>query len=150
MWYRFFFFSSRRRHTRCALVTGVQTCALPICAGDGAGLFRPLQHPGGYRRPLRRAAACQGDFRLMSATGAEKQAAPGTPEALRDEVVEQLKTVFDQEIPVNIYELGLIYNVEVNEARDVRVEMTLTSPHCPAGQSMPAQVESKPQKGQAR
>ncbi|MFC3674351.1 SUF system Fe-S cluster assembly protein [Ferrovibrio xuzhouensis] len=79
----------------------------------------------------------------MSATGAEKQAAPASPEALRDEVVEQLKTVFDPEIPVNIYELGLIYNVEVNEARDVRVEMTLTSPNCPAAQSMPAEVEYK-------
>ena len=79
----------------------------------------------------------------MSATGAEKAAATPTPEVLRDEVVETLKTVFDPEIPVNIYELGLIYNVEVNEARDVRVEMTLTSPNCPAAQSMPAEVEYK-------
>lgn len=79
----------------------------------------------------------------MSATGAEKQVAAASPEALRDEIVEQLKTVFDPEIPVNIYELGLIYNVEVNEARDVRVEMTLTSPNCPAAQSMPAEVEYK-------
>ncbi|WP_341703949.1 SUF system Fe-S cluster assembly protein [Ferrovibrio sp.] len=80
----------------------------------------------------------------MSATGAEKQpAALPDPEVLRDEVVEQLKTVFDPEIPVNIYELGLIYKVEVNEARDVRVEMTLTSPNCPAAQSMPAEVEYK-------
>lgn len=79
----------------------------------------------------------------MSATGAEQQAATPTPEALRDEVVEALKTVFDPEIPVNIYELGLIYNVEVNEARDVRIEMTLTSPNCPAAQSMPAEIEYK-------
>ena len=80
----------------------------------------------------------------MSATGAEQQAAAQpTPEVLRDQVVEALKTVFDPEIPVNIYELGLIYNVEVNEARDVRVEMTLTSPNCPAAQSMPAEIEYK-------
>jgi FeS assembly SUF system protein len=79
----------------------------------------------------------------MSATGAEQQAATPTPEVLRDEVVEALKTVFDPEIPVNIYELGLIYNVEVNEARDVRIEMTLTSPNCPAAQSMPAEIEYK-------
>lgn len=79
----------------------------------------------------------------MSATGAEKAAAAPTPEVLRDEVVEALKTVFDPEIPVNIYELGLIYNVEVNDERDVRIEMTLTSPNCPAAQSMPAEIEYK-------
>ena len=63
----------------------------------------------------------------MSATGMEKQTAAATPDELREQVVEALKTVFDPEIPVNIYELGLIYTVDVNEARDVKVEMTLTS-----------------------
>ncbi len=62
---------------------------------------------------------------------------------LRDQVIETIKTVFDPEIPVNIYELGLIYKVEVNEARDVQIDMTLTSPNCPAAQSMPAEVEQK-------
>ncbi len=82
----------------------------------------------------------------MSASGAEKQAEGGalpTPEDLREQVVEAIKTVFDPEIPVNIYELGLIYKVEVNEARDVQIDMTLTSPNCPAAQSMPAEVEQK-------
>ncbi len=79
----------------------------------------------------------------MSATGMEKQAAAATPDELRDQVVGALKTVFDPEIPVNIYELGLIYTVDVNEARDVRIEMTLTSANCPAAQSMPAEVEYK-------
>lgn len=79
----------------------------------------------------------------MSATGAEKRAAAGSIEELQEQVVEALKTVYDPEIPVNIYELGLIYNVEVNEARDVKIEMTLTSPNCPAAQSMPGEVEQK-------
>ncbi|MFN4275339.1 MAG: SUF system Fe-S cluster assembly protein [Ferrovibrio sp.] len=74
---------------------------------------------------------------------AKKQDAPASLEDLREQVVEAVKTVYDPEIPVNIYELGLIYKVEVNEARDVQIEMTLTSPNCPAAQSMPAEVEQK-------
>lgn len=74
----------------------------------------------------------------------ETGAAPvSAQEALREQAVEALKTVFDPEIPVNIYELGLIYKVEVTDAMDVNVEMTLTSPNCPAAQSMPAEVETK-------
>ena len=74
---------------------------------------------------------------------AKKQDALPSPDDLREQVVEAVKTVYDPEIPVNIYELGLIYKVEVNEARDVQIEMTLTSPNCPAAQSMPAEVEQK-------
>ena len=59
------------------------------------------------------------------------------------EVVEALRTCFDPEIPVNIYEMGLIYSVKVDEAGSVQIEMTLTSPHCPAAQSIPAEVEGK-------
>lgn len=79
----------------------------------------------------------------MSAAGAEQKPAGSAPDDLREQVVEAIKTVFDPEIPVNIYELGLIYKVEVNEARDVQIDMTLTSPNCPAAQSMPAEVEQK-------
>jgi FeS assembly SUF system protein len=59
------------------------------------------------------------------------------------EVVEALRTCFDPEIPVNIYELGLIYEIQVGPAGAVTVKMTLTSPHCPAVQSLPMEVESK-------
>ena len=59
------------------------------------------------------------------------------------EVVEALRTCFDPEIPVNIYEMGLIYSVKVDEAGSVQIQMTLTSPHCPAAQSIPAEVEGK-------
>jgi len=59
------------------------------------------------------------------------------------EVIEALRTIFDPEIPVNIYELGLIYDVKVEPSGAVSVRMTLTSPACPAAQSLPGEVEQK-------
>ncbi len=60
---------------------------------------------------------------------------------LTDDLITALKTVFDPEIPVDIYELGLIYKVDVNDDRDVLVEMTLTAPGCPVAGEMPGWVE---------
>jgi FeS assembly SUF system protein len=60
---------------------------------------------------------------------------------LTDDLVAALKTVFDPEIPVDIYELGLIYKVDVNDDRDVLIEMTLTAPGCPVAGEMPGWVE---------
>ena len=60
---------------------------------------------------------------------------------LTDELIAALKTVFDPEIPVDIYELGLIYKVDVSDDRDVEVEMTLTAPGCPVAGEMPGWVE---------
>ncbi len=62
-------------------------------------------------------------------------------ESLRDRVILAIRTVFDPEIPVDIYELGLIYEVRVIEATQVHVVMTLTTPNCPSAQSLPAEVE---------
>lgn len=62
---------------------------------------------------------------------------------IENQVVEILWTCFDPEIPVNIYELGLIYGVEVDDQGTVTVKMTLTSPHCPAAQSLPPEVKEK-------
>jgi FeS assembly SUF system protein len=59
------------------------------------------------------------------------------------EVVEALRTCFDPEIPVNIYEMGLIYDLKTNPEGVVSIQMTLTSPHCPAVQSLPAEIEGK-------
>lgn len=59
------------------------------------------------------------------------------------EVIEALRTIFDPEIPVNIYELGLIYDVKVDPSSAVSVRMTLTSPACPAAQSLPGEVREK-------
>lgn len=57
------------------------------------------------------------------------------------EVVEQLKTVYDPELPVNIYDLGLIYDIQVNDEKDVHIVMTLTSPMCPVAGTLPGEVE---------
>ena len=63
------------------------------------------------------------------------------PDSLEAKVVEAIKTCYDPEIPVNIYDLGLIYGVEVNGAGHAIVTMTLTTPHCPVAESMPGEVE---------
>ena len=64
-------------------------------------------------------------------------------EGLRDKAIEMLKTVYDPEIPVDIYELGLVYKIEIDDDANVRVEMTLTSPGCPVAVSLPVEVEHK-------
>jgi FeS assembly SUF system protein len=67
----------------------------------------------------------------------------GEAETLRRTVIEAVSSVYDPEIPVNIYELGLIYDVSVSDARDVDIVMTLTSPMCPVAESLPIEVESR-------
>ena len=62
---------------------------------------------------------------------------------LRDQVIEVLRGIYDPEIPVNIYELGLIYEVAVDDETNVHVLMTLTSPMCPVAESLPPEVEEK-------
>ena len=64
-------------------------------------------------------------------------------EKLGDNIVRVIKTIYDPEIPVDIYELGLIYDVFVNENNDVRIIMTLTSPNCPVAESLPQEVKEK-------
>ena len=62
-----------------------------------------------------------------------------------DKIIEVIKTIFDPEIPVDIYELGLIYDVMVNENKEAKILMTLTSPNCPVAESLPLEVEEKVQ-----
>lgn len=62
---------------------------------------------------------------------------------LENMVVEVLKTIYDPEIPVDVFELGLIYEVKIDEDKNVEIEMTLTSPNCPVAESMPKEVEDK-------
>ncbi len=61
---------------------------------------------------------------------------------LTDDIIGALKTVYDPEIPADIYELGLIYKIDIGDDRGVKVEMSLTSPNCPAAQDLPIQVEN--------
>jgi FeS assembly SUF system protein len=76
---------------------------------------------------------------LAQKPGGERAHEPGG--ALYEAVIDALKEIYDPEIPVNIYELGLIYNVEVTDDGHAVVTMTLTTPHCPVAESMPAEVE---------
>lgn len=78
-----------------------------------------------------------------AAAPAEEQPVASTAEELQENIVNALREIFDPEIPVNIYELGLIYGVDVAEDFSARVTMTLTTPHCPVAESMPGEVELK-------
>jgi FeS assembly SUF system protein len=84
-------------------------------------------------------------------TNAEAAGAPGTAGAglpqdeiarLTDDIVNALKTVYDPEIPADIYELGLIYKIDIADDRGVTVDMTLTTPNCPSAQELPNMVEN--------
>jgi FeS assembly SUF system protein len=76
-------------------------------------------------------------------TGALSGTAHGDGASIQDKVVEALTTVFDPEIPVNIYELGLVYDVDVAQDGEVTVTMTLTAPNCPVAGSLPGEVQDK-------
>ncbi|MDI9339104.1 MAG: iron-sulfur cluster assembly protein [Sediminibacterium sp.] len=62
---------------------------------------------------------------------------------LAQRVIDEIKTCFDPEIPVDVWELGLIYELDLNDANELKIVMTLTSPNCPAAESLPAEVENK-------
>ena len=61
---------------------------------------------------------------------------------LKDKVITEIKKIFDPEIPVNIYELGLIYDINIDKNNKVKIDMTLTSPNCPVAESLPNEVKS--------
>ena len=61
----------------------------------------------------------------------------------KEDIVNQIKEVFDPEIPVNIYDLGLIYEIGINDEKKVKIKMTLTSPNCPVAESLPQEVSQK-------
>ena len=73
----------------------------------------------------------------------EETASPAGAEEIRERIIERLRTVYDPEIPVDIYELGLIYEIRVDESGKVGIRMTLTSPMCPAAEALPPEVETK-------
>jgi FeS assembly SUF system protein len=83
---------------------------------------------------------------LPTETAPVAAAAPAAdPSDVENAIVEALKTVYDPEIPVNIYELGLIYDIDLLEEGAVKVKMTLTSPGCPVAGSLPGEVQAKVQ-----
>ena len=64
-------------------------------------------------------------------------------DGLENTIVDVLKSIYDPEIPVDVYELGLIYEVKIDKEKNVEIQMTLTSPNCPVAESMPKEVEDK-------
>ena len=82
------------------------------------------------------------DYLAGFLAGKQEQETKGGPGSdLQAAVVEVLKSIYDPEIPVDIYELGLIYDVEISEDGDATIAMTLTTPHCPVAESLPNEVE---------
>lgn len=97
----------------------------------------------GEQQPAEKASVAP-ETRAEQAGAQEAEPAGGAEaDALKEKVVEAVSTCYDPEIPVNIYELGLIYDISINPASEVTVKMTLTSPACPAAQSLPGEVEDK-------
>jgi FeS assembly SUF system protein len=81
------------------------------------------------------------DYLAGFLAGEKEEPAAGPGSDLQADVVEALKSVYDPEIPVDIYELGLIYDVDISEDGDAVITMTLTTPHCPVAESLPNEVE---------
>ena len=73
----------------------------------------------------------------------QEATSPANAEEIRERIIERLRTVYDPEIPVDIWELGLIYDLDVDEAGAVKIRMTLTSPMCPVAETLPPEVEAK-------
>jgi len=80
-------------------------------------------------------------FSWLRKTRTPAPSGPAARPVLREEIVAALRTIYDPEIPVNIYDLGLIYGIEVRDGGEVRVEMTLTAPACPVAGSLPKEVK---------
>ena len=141
-------------------------CAMPLLDAirrdvDLPRLVRPLQYDWkkstSWPRPCRRPRPCSRDGRLTvtdasTSRRSDAERRPGGPrvrrlppeeiDRLTDEIVAALKTVYDPEIPADIYELGLIYRVEIDDDRNVAIDMTLTAPGCPVAGEMPGWVEN--------
>jgi FeS assembly SUF system protein len=88
------------------------------------------------------AAAAETPLAPAAETGAPSALPEGELTRLTDEIVSALKTVYDPEIPADIYELGLIYRIDIADDRAVAIDMTLTTPNCPSAQELPTMVEN--------
>jgi FeS assembly SUF system protein len=74
---------------------------------------------------------------------AQPESNTASSQAMREKIIEALKTCYDPEIPIDIWELGLIYDIDIASTNDVVITMTLTTPHCPAAETLPVDVENK-------
>jgi FeS assembly SUF system protein len=98
------------------------------------------------RKPITTEAATAPAGEAAAAPASASSGASALPEAeiarLTDDIVAALKTVYDPEIPADIYELGLIYKIDIADDRAVAIDMTLTTPNCPSAQELPVMVEN--------
>ena len=94
-------------------------------------------------KPVESPATTQNQPEAVSPDVAATPVTAADSEALREKIVETLRSIYDPEIPVNIYEIGLIYSVDIDPANAVNIQMTLTSPACPAAGTLPGEVEDK-------
>jgi FeS assembly SUF system protein len=83
------------------------------------------------------------DYLTGFLSGDTEEKPPATNDELTDRVIDTLKSIYDPEIPVDIYELGLIYDIAISDDGDAVITMTLTTPHCPVAESMPGEVEMR-------
>lgn len=108
-------------------------------AGKAGEAVAAAVEAGASAKAEERAPAAAGAESAEGAGGGE----PGGKSELEAKIVEALKTIYDPEIPVNIYELGLIYTIELDEENNAAVKMTLTAPNCPAAGMLPGEVHRK-------
>ncbi len=100
--------------------------------------------PEAESTPMTTGPTATGDVSTAAASTTPDSTSPSADAGeIKERIVEQLKTVFDPEIPVNIYEMGLIYDVDVDADGATRIRMTLTTPMCPAAEELPPEVEGK-------
>lgn len=113
---------------------------------EAARAVTPVPSSATPAAPPAAASVSPAAFSETSAPASETPHDPGAPletGRLREEIIEQLRTVYDPEIPVNIYELGLVYKIDVDADGRAKIEMTLTSPACPSAAEIPADVRRK-------
>jgi FeS assembly SUF system protein len=127
----------------------------PSLAGPGQSEFvahpetSPVQPPAGpnpqvfAEPPAAEAQAFSGGVPATQPAAEAAFPAPDESVPINKKIIDVIKTCYDPEIPVNIYELGLIYDVKVDDEDNAHVKMTLTAPNCPAAQSLPAEVKHK-------
>ncbi len=113
--------------------------ALPPAPAPTPASERPMYYTDPHSGMPMHAAPDMGELEEFEATAGETLL-PGTQAADEDAVIEALRTVYDPEIPVNIYDLGLIYTIDIKGSGDVNVEMSLTAPGCPVAGEMPGMV----------
>jgi len=112
---------------------------IPLRNGEGDQAAEQLGGGGARDTFERKRDYLEGFLSQQPAPAEPEAAAPGGD--LYEQVIEALKEIYDPEIPVNIYDLGLIYDVEITPDHHAKVKMTLTTPHCPVAESMPGEVE---------